>query len=105
VTLRAWPAVGVVVLVVACSSGPAPLPPRPAPTGTGSQPATSTPRERDAIDEALDKAWTEHRLGCALPTTLITDPLVAAVQSVVETDRLSAYLMAQQYHRERCPQR
>lgn len=88
------------LVCIGCSSEPGPAP-QPAPS-TSSSSSSSATRERDAIDEALDRAWDEHDLGCALPTTVITDTLYPVVQSVVETDRLTAVLAAQQYRRDRC---
>lgn len=96
----------VAVAVAACSSGSAPLPPGPAPT-SASSPASTAPRERDAIRLALDAAWDSdpHLYACGLPSTDVTDRLAAVVQTVVEAPRLDAVLMAQQYRRERCPGR
>lgn len=95
-------------VLAGCSSpGPAPLPSGPAPVTSSSAPASTTPRERDEIDLALDRAWDSdpHRFQCSAIVGPVIDELAAVVQTVVETDRLSAVLVAQQYRAERCPGR
>jgi hypothetical protein len=105
VNTRRWPALTAVVILVGCSGAPSPAP-EPAPSSS-TAPASTTPRERDAIDLALDAAWDSdpHRYACGAIVQPVIDSLADVVQTVVETDRLSAVLMAQQYRRERCPSR
>lgn len=102
--LRGWQAAVAVVLVGCTSTAP---PPAPATPTSSSASAPTTPRERDAIEVALDAAWNSdpHLYACGLPSTDVTDRLAAVVQTVVEAPRLDAVLVAQDYRRKRCPGR
>jgi hypothetical protein len=65
----------------------------------------ATPAERDALRRALDVAWDGDpgRFACGAATSDVIDALADVVQAVVETDRTSAVIVAQQYRRDRCP--
>lgn len=96
----------VAVLLVGCAA-PVPEPVISVPPVAAESTPAPVPRERDALEVALDAAWDgdPHRFGCGGVMAPIVDALADTVQTVVETDRLSAVVAAQQYRRERCPGR